>query len=108
MFLIEDESTRLTDMAKRTVMAGASRITFAQGLKYGIGSHALVASIEDLKIPTFNFTGSIDNGFKATDGCTYAHSVFARLQNYSLLDRRVGNQRKKTFANGIDPETGTA
>lgn len=107
MFYTEDESSRLTDMAKRTVLAGASRITFAQGMKYGIGSHALIASIEDLNVPVFNFTGSKGN-FKATDGSTLVHSVFARLQNYSLLDRRVGNQRKKTFANGIDPETGTA
>lgn len=107
-FITEDESARLADMAKRTVMAGASRITFAQGLKYGIDSHMKIAAIEDLRAPVFNFTGALDNGFKTYDGSTLCHPVFARLQNYSLLDRRVGNQRKKTFGNGIDPETGTA
>lgn len=108
MFLIEDESARLADMAKRTVNAGASRITFTQGLKYGIDSKALIANVRDLLGPAFNFTGVIDNKFKTQDGSTYCHPVFARLQNFSLLDRRVGNQRKKTFGNGIDPETGIA
>lgn len=107
-FIIEDESVRLADMAKRTVMAGASRITFAQGLKYGIDSHMKIAAIEDLRAPVFNFTGALDSKFKTYDGSTLCHPVFARLQNYSLLDRRVGNQRKKTFGNGLDPETGTA
>ena len=108
MFLIEDESARLADMAKRTVNAGASRITFAQGLKYGIGPKALIANVRDLLGPAFNFTGVMDGKFKTQDGSTYCHPVFARLQNFSLLDRRVGNQRKKTFGNGIDPETGIA
>jgi len=106
-FYIEDESARLTDMAKRTVMAGASRITFAQGLKYGIDSKAKIAIIKDIPAEVFNFMGS-QKKVDSHDGSTFVLPIFAREQNVSLLDRQGGLQKKKTFGNGLDPETGTA
>lgn len=107
LFLAEDESSRLTDMAKRTVSGGASRITFAQGMKYGISPTMKVAAIEDMKSHVYNIVGtSADTD--SQDGSAHTSPIFARLQNYSLLDRKTGNEKKKTFANWRDPETGMA
>lgn len=107
LFLAEDESSRLTDMAKRTVSGGASRITFAQGMKYGVPPTMKVAAIKDMKSHVFNVVSTSDDT-DSQDGSAHTSPIFARLQNYSLLDRRTGNEKKKTFANWRDSETGMA
>ena len=106
-FLMEDESSRLSNMAKRTVSAGASRITFAQGMKYGVPSTVKIAVFDDPKAPVFNFLGSYKN-LDGQDGSAHTSPLFARMQNNSLLDRKTGNEKKKTFWNWRDSETGTA
>ena len=105
--LFEDESSRLADMAKRTVMGGASKIYFAQGTKYGISSSMKLLVLKDIQAKVFNFIGHKDSK-DAQDGGAFSHPIFAREQNASLVDRAVGNQKKKTFCNWLDHETGTA
>ena len=85
-------------MAKRTVMGGASKIYFAQGTKYGISSSMKLLVLKDIQAKVFNFIGHKDSK-DAQDGGAFSHPVFAREQNSSLVDRAVGNQKKKTFCN---------
>ncbi len=105
-YLDEDESSRLTDMSKRTVSANASKIYFAQGTKYGISPHMKLMAFDDIQAKVYNFIGHKDSK-DAQDGGAFCDPKFSRQQNFSLLDRRVGDQKKKTFANWLDRETGT-
>lgn len=99
------ESQRLIAQIKRSVIFGATQHSFAQGLANGVADEIKMAIMPSLPASVRNIYGEEDNGFKGLDGSTAVVSLQSRLESNSLLDARVGHD-KKTIGHDIDPRTG--
>lgn len=98
------EAAKLLDETKRTVIAGAVRTPYAQGLRYGVSRVWKIAVVDDIKATAFNHTGEVGT-VDACDGSGIASPYVSRQINESLLDARVG-RNKKTIGHQVDFETG--
>lgn len=99
------ESQRLIAQIKRSVIFGATQHSFTQGLANGVADEIKMAIMPSLPASVRNIFGEEDNNFKGLDGSTAVVSLQSRLESNSLLDARVGHD-KKTIGHDIDPRTG--
>lgn len=98
------EANRLVAQIKRSVIFGATMHSFAQGLEDGVAEEINIAVINDMEgtVSTPNgVTGTVDS----MDGSGQCCSLQSRAENASLLDARVGHN-KKTILHSIDHSTG--
>lgn len=102
---IEFTAAQLGDEFKRTVLGGAIRTPYAQGLKYGVSSKWKVAVVDDAVGYSYNYLGENAKN-DANDGSGVASPYVSMQENESLRDGAVG-RNKKTFINYTDPATGT-
>lgn len=102
---IQSTAAKLGDQFKRTVLAGAIRTPYTQGLKYGVSSEWLVSTVDDAEGYSYNYLGENARN-DANDGSGNASPYVCMQENESLGDAAVGNI-KKTFLNFTDPSTGT-
>lgn len=102
---IESTAAKLGDQFKRTVLAGAIRTPYTQGLKYGVSSEWLISTVDDAEGYSYNYLGEQAKN-DANDGSGDASPYVCIQENESLGDAAVGNI-KKTFLNFTDPATGT-
>lgn len=99
------EANRLIAQIKRSVAFGATYHPYIQGLDNGVGENIRIAVIED--IPGTVFTPNGDENFKldSSDGSGIAHPLQSRLENNSLIDARVG-KNKKSIMMDVDARFG--
>lgn len=102
---IKSTAARLGDEFKRTVIGGAIRTPYAQGLKYGVSDTWLVSVVDDAQGYSYNYLGE-NAGNDANDGSGTASPYVAMQENESLGDGAVG-AIKKSIINYTDPATGT-
>lgn len=98
--------SRLGDEFKRTVIGGAIRTSYAQGLKYGISSKWKMAVVQRTKAGAYNYKGDAEN-VDVHDGSGRVSAIVARQENVSLKDAQQSGNIRKTIINYNDPETGT-
>ena len=99
------EASRLIAQIKRSVAFGATYHPFAQNKNNGVTSNIDIAVMEDM--PAFVQT---PNGLEAEvdsmDGSGISDALEARFENNSLIDARVGDN-KKTIMMDVDKTYGT-
>ena len=99
------ESGRLVAQIKRSVIYGATMHSFAQGLNNGVASEVKIACMPDVKAVVTNILGTTKDDQDSMDGSGLSTPLQARLESNSLLDARVGYD-KKTIGHDIDSEYG--
>lgn len=103
-YFIHSEASRLSASYKRTVIAGATTHTFYPDT-FGISSDINFAVMEDYKADPYNMNGVTSGGIDAMDGSGWSSPIQSLLENMSLLDAKVGWDKKTIFGD-IDPKTG--
>ena len=99
------ESGRLVAQIKRSVIYGATMHSFAQGLNNGVADEIKIACMPDVKAIVTNILGTTKDDQDSMDGSGLSTPLQARLESNSLLDARVGYD-KKTIGHDIDSEYG--
>lgn len=89
-----DEAKRLIAQIKRSVIFGATIHPFAQGLANGVAENIKVAVINDWKAAVQNIVGEEKLDQDSMDGAGISSPIQALLENNSLLDARVGWDKK--------------
>ncbi len=97
------EASRLSSSFKRTVIAGATTHTFYPDV-FGINSDIRYAVIDDYQADVFNMLGKTSS-VDAMDGAGWSSPIQSMLENMSLLDAKVGWDKKTIFGD-VDPKTG--
>lgn len=103
-YFIRSEASRLSSSYKRTVIAGATTHTFFPD-KFGVSSDINFAVLEDYKADPYNMSGVTSGGIDAMDGSGWSSPIQSLLENMSLLDAKVGWDKKTIFGD-VDPKTG--
>ena len=104
------EASRLVNKIKRSVIYGSTIHEFGQGLKddegyeCGVTEDIDIAIIKDPK--AFFYTVNTADSVDPQDGSGWCTAVESKLENNSLADAEVGDN-KKTIIHSIDPKTGT-
>lgn len=88
------EAQRLIAQIKRSVIFGATIHPFAQGLANGVAENIKVAVIDDWKAAVQNIVGEEKLNQDSMDGAGISSPIQALLENNSLLDARVGWDKK--------------
>ena len=105
------EANRLVNQIKRSVIYGSTIHQFGQGVKdndgyeNGVTEKIKVAYINDIKDVVSTLNGLTSN-FDSQDGSGWCTALQSILENNSLLDAAVG-ENKKTILHDIDHETAT-
>ena len=99
------EANRLIAQIKRSVAFGATYHPYIQNLENGVASYIRIAVIEDIKGIVFTPNGDENAGLDSSDGSGIAHPLESRFENNSLVDARVG-ANKKSIMMDIDPHFG--
>ena len=109
-YLTYSEANRFVNQIKRNVIFGSTIHPFAQGIKsdagYEIGvtpeiNIAIIADQDGL----FYTPAGIDTRGDAQDGCGWSTALQSILENNSLIDAKVGDN-KKTIVHDIDHKYG--
>lgn len=95
------EANRLIAQIKRSVAFGATYHPFAQSKLNGVSDEIEIAVVDDIKAYVSTPNGYEDNDLDAMDGSGLADALEARFENNSLLDARVGDN-KKTIMMDVD------
>lgn len=101
----DTESGRLIAQIKRSVIYGATMHSFAQGIKNGVAEEVKIACMPDIKAIVTNILGTTKDDQDSMDGAGLSTPLQARLESNSLLDARVGYD-KKSIGHDIDSEYG--
>lgn len=99
------EANRLIAQYKRMVIYGATYHPYAQNLKNGVASKIKIAVINDEAGTVWNMLGDENKNLDTMDGSGFASPIQSREENNSLLDARVG-KNKKTIMHSIDSRYG--
>ena len=99
------EANRLIAQIKRSVAFGATYHPYIQGLDDGVGENIRTAVIEDIHGTVFTPNGDEDFKLASSDGSGIAHPLQSRLENNSLIDARVG-KNKKSIMMDVDARFG--
>jgi hypothetical protein len=98
------ESSRLIAQIKRSVIFGATMHSFAQGLENGVAEEVKIACMPDVQAYVQNLVGTEQTN-DSMDGSGLCTMLQARLESNSLLDARVGYD-KKSIGHDIDSKYG--
>lgn len=99
------EANRLIAQIKRSVAFGATYHPFAQNKNNGVTSEIDIAVMEDM--PAFVQTpNGVEDEVDSMDGSGISDALEARFENNSLIDARVGDN-KKTIMMDVDKTYGT-
>jgi hypothetical protein len=98
------EANRLIAQNKRAVILGATHHPFLQGLDNGVAENIRIAVVKDIVGDVQNIIGD-STTVDSMDGSGFSHPIQARLENNSLLDARVGYD-KKTIMHDMDVKYG--
>ena len=98
------ESGRLIAQIKRSVIFGATMHSFAQGLDNGVADTVEIACMPDIQAYVQNITGTQQTN-DSMDGAGLCTMLQARMESNSLLDARVGYD-KKSIGHDIDSRYG--
>lgn len=98
------ESSRLIAQIKRSVIFGATMHSFAQGLENGVADEVNIACMPDVQAYVQNIVGTEQQN-DSMDGSGLCTMLQARLESNSLLDARVGYD-KKSIGHDIDSKYG--
>ncbi len=98
------ESSRLIAQIKRSVIYGATMHSFAQGLENGVADEVKIACMPDVQAYVQNLVGTEQTN-DSMDGSGLCTMLQARLESNSLLDARVGYD-KKSIGHDIDSQYG--
>lgn len=98
------EANRLIAQIKRSVAFGATYHPFAQNQLNGVTSIIDIAVIDDMKGLVFTPNGQEDE-VDSMDGSGISDALEARFESNSLLDARVGDN-KKTIMMDVDRQLG--
>jgi hypothetical protein len=99
------EANRLIAQIKRSVAFGATYHPFAQNKNNGVTSEIDIAIMEDM--PAFVQTpNGVEDEVDSMDGSGISDVLEARFENNSLIDARVGDN-KKTIMMDVDKTYGT-
>ena len=79
------------------VIYGATHHPFAQGLKNGVAEKVKMAVIADIGSSVQNISG-LEDSVDSMDGAGFTSPYFSRQQNFSLIDAKVGRNKKTIFA----------
>ena len=90
-------ATRWISQVKRMVIYGATHHPFAQGLKNGVAEKVKMAVIADIGSSVQNISG-LEDSVDSMDGAGFTSPYFSRQQNVSLIDAKVGKNKKTIFA----------
>ena len=88
------EANRLIAQIKRSVAFGATWHPYLQGLNNGVASEIKVAVVEDMKGIVFTPNGDTNDDLDSMDGSGVAHPIQSRFENNSLVDAKVGANKK--------------
>lgn len=88
------EANRLIAQIKRSVAFGATWHPYLQGLNNGVASQIKVAVVEDMKGIVFTPNGDENDDLDSMDGSGVAHPIQSRFENNSLVDAKVGANKK--------------
>ena len=98
------EANRLVAQIKRSVAFGATYHPFAQNQLDGVAPEIDIAVMQDM--PGFVFTPNGEEGnVDSMDGSGISDALQARLESNSLIDARVGDN-KKTIMMDVDRRLG--
>lgn len=97
-------ASRWIAQVKRMVIYGATYHSYAQGLKYGVPRKVKMACISDIGANVYNMTGD-RNSIDAMDGSGLTSPYLSRMENVSLIDASVG-ENKKTIYHDINSRFG--
>ena len=100
----DTESGRLIAQIKRSVIFGATMHSYAQGLENGVADEVKIACMPDLQAYVQNIVGTQQTN-DSMDGSGLCTMLQARLESNSLLDARVGYD-KKSIGHDIDSKYG--
>lgn len=109
-YLVYSEANRFVNQIKRNVIFGSTIHSFAQGIKndegyeIGVTPEINIAIIKD-QDGLFYTPAGIDTKGDAQDGCGWCTALQAILENNSLVDAKVGDN-KKTIVHDIDHQYG--
>ena len=109
-YLTYSEANRFVNQIKRNVIFGSTIHPFAQGIKsdagyeIGVTPEINIAIIED-QDGLFYTPAGIDTKGDAQDGCGWSTALQSILENNSLVDAKVGDN-KKTIVHDIDHRYG--
>ena len=98
------EANRLIAQIKRSVAFGATYHPFAQNQPNGVASEIDIAVISDMPAKVFTPNGEEDK-VDSMDGSGVADALQARFESNSLIDARVGDN-KKTIMMDVDKKYG--
>ena len=98
------EANRLIAQIKRSVAFGATYHPFAQNQPNGVASEIDIAVISDMPAKVFTPNGEEDE-VDSMDGSGVADALQARFESNSLIDARVGDN-KKTIMMDVDKKYG--
>lgn len=101
-YLEHSFASRWISQVKRMVIYGATHHSFAQGLKNGVAPTVKMAVVGDIGAAVQNISGMSDN-VDSMDGSGFTSPYFSRQQNVSLIDAKVGRNKKTILAdmNGV-------
>jgi hypothetical protein len=99
------EANRLIAQIKRSVAFGATYHPFIQNLENGVAPEIRIAVIEDIPGIVFTPNGDEKTNLDSSDGSGIAHPLQSRFENHSLVDAKVG-QNKKSIMMDVDPYYG--
>ena len=109
-YLTYSEANRFVNQIKRNVIFGSTIHPFAQGIKndegyeIGVTPEIEIAIISDQK-GLFYTPAGVDSDGDAQDGCGWCTALQSILENNSLLDAKVGDN-KKTILHDVDHRYG--
>lgn len=99
------EANRLIAQIKRSVAFGATYHPFIQNKDNGVAPEIRIAVIEDIPGIVFTPNGDEKTNLDSSDGSGIAHPLQSRFENNSLVDAKVG-QNKKSIMMDVDPYYG--
>ena len=99
------EANRLIAQIKRSVAFGATYHPYIQWLENGVAPKIRIAIIEDIPGTVFTPNGDEKTDLDSSDGSGIAHPLQSRFENNSLVDARVG-ANKKSIMMDVDPYYG--
>ena len=99
------EANRLIAQIKRSVAFGATYHPFIQDLDDGVPPEIRIAVIKDIPGIVFTPNGDEKTNLDSSDGSGIAHPLQSRFENHSLVDAKVG-QNKKSIMMDVDPYYG--
>lgn len=96
-YLEHSFASRWISQVKRMVIYGATHHSFAQGLKNGVAPKVKMAVVGDIGAAVQNISGMTDS-VDSMDGSGFTSPYFSRQQNVSLIDAKVGRNKKTILA----------